>query len=84
MHAAWRIAPDAELRFRFWNEECVLYHGAAGNTHLVPEPVGRLLQALAGAANSVHGLSELVDLHVDDVTKSMQEMRRLGIAEFAA
>lgn len=80
----WRIAPGAELRLRFWGEECVLFHGAAGNTHLLPDVVGTMLQALVQADASAERLSALVDLHVADVRSALLEMSALGIAELAA
>lgn len=80
----WRIAPGAELRLRFWGDECVVFHGAAGNTHLLPDVVGTMLQALVHADASAERLSALVDLHVADVRSALLEMSALGIAELAA
>lgn len=80
--AHWRIVPDARLRMRYWDDECVLYHGAAGDTHRVPEPVGQLLEALAARVSATpEELSEQIDLHHDDVVNSLLDMCRLGIAE---
>lgn len=85
LHARWRIAPDARLQFRYWDDECVLYHGAAGNTHRVPELVGRLLEHLqSGTVATTAALSEGVDLDAGDVQSSLMEMCSLGIAERAA
>lgn len=72
------------MRLRFWGEECVLFHGAAGNTHLLPDVVGTMLQALGQADVSAERLSALVDLHVADVRSALLEMSALGIAELAA
>lgn len=72
------------MRLRFWGEECVLFHGAAGNTHLLPDVVGTMLQALVQADASAERLSALVDLHVADVRSALLEMSALGIAELAA
>lgn len=80
----WRIAPGAELRLRFWGEECVVFHGAAGNTHLLPEIVGSMLQALLNEDASAERLSVLVDLHVADVRSALLEMSALGLTESAA
>lgn len=81
LHARWRIAPDARLQFRYWGDECVLYHGAAGNTHRVPDLVGRVLERLAVDAATTAALSEDVDLDAGDVQSSLLEMCSLGIAE---
>lgn len=81
--ALWRLHADARLRFRYWGDECVLFHGAAGNTHRVAQPVGQLLEALMSSDGSAEQLSERIDLELDDVQLALQEMRRLGIVECA-
>ena len=84
LHAQWRIAPGARLQFRYWDDECVLYHGAAGNTHRVPDLVGRVLERLLVGAATTAALSEDVDLDAGDVQSSLLEMCSLGIAERVA
>ncbi|WP_326533774.1 HPr-rel-A system PqqD family peptide chaperone [Pseudorhodoferax sp.] len=81
LNACWQISADAQLQFRFWGDECVLYHGAAGSTHRVPELVGRLLQCLLQEPATTATLSERVDLDAEDVESSLREMGSLGIAE---
>lgn len=77
----WRIARDAELRLHVWDDECVLFHGAAGDTHLVPELVGQMLQILTHAPASVVDLSAAVNLDVADTRSALHDMAALGIAE---
>lgn len=85
LDARWRVASDARLQLRYWGDECVLYHGAAGNTHRVPELVGRLLERLqSDTVATTAALSEGVDLDAGDVQSSLMEMCSLGIAERAA
>lgn len=80
----WRLAADAGLRLRFWDDECVLFHGAAGDTHRMPGLAGHLLQHLQrGAADRV-GIADAIDLHEDDVASLLEELDRLGITEPAA
>ena len=79
--ASWRIAADAQLQLRFWDVECVLFHGASGDTHRLPDVVGRMLQALATGAATASSLSQAVDLHEEDVSAALRELRRLGILE---
>ena len=81
VHQRWRAAPDSRLRFRFWDDECVLYHGAAGDTHRLPAVVGQLLQALDEAGASIGDLSAAIDLHEDDVHQALRELGQLGIVE---
>lgn len=79
--AVWHLAPDAQLLLRYWDDECVLYHGASGDTHRLPELVGRLLERLGEAPATIPELAEAIDLHEEDVAASLEEFVRLGIAE---
>lgn len=81
LDSKWQIPADAGLQLRFWDDECVMYHGAAGNTHRVPELVGRLLECLLVQPDTTAALSERVDLDADDVQSSLREMCALGVAE---
>lgn len=80
----WRVAADAALQLRFWDGECVLFHGATGDTHRLPEAVGQLIERLLRAPCSESELSEAIDLHEDDVRRSLAELARLGIVERSA
>lgn len=75
----WRLAAESRLRFRYWDSECVVFHGAAGDTHRVPQAVGQLLQALAQQPDDARALSDRIDLHLDDVQAALEELRTLGI-----
>ena len=77
----WRLAGDAALRMHYWDDECVLFHGATGDTHRLPDAVGRLLERVAAAPAGVAALSDAIDLHQDDVALSLAELERLDIVE---
>lgn len=77
----WRAVPGSRLSLRYWDEECVLYHGAAGDTHRLPAVVGQLLQALGEAGASIGDLSARIDLHEDDVHQALRELGQLDIVE---
>lgn len=79
--ARWRVAADAALTLRYWDGECVLFHGAAGDTHRLPEAVGQLLECLRGTPGAAGDLSASVDLDLQDVERSLAELARLGIVE---
>ncbi len=81
--ATWRVASDAQLRLRYWDDECVLYHGASGDTHRLPELVGKLLEHLMQTPATIPALSEAIDLHEEDVDAALNELARLGITEIA-
>lgn len=78
--STWRLQPDARLQLRYWGDECVLFHGASGDTHRLPQPVGELLEALqSGPGARVDDLSERIDLDARDVERSLRDLQRLGI-----
>lgn len=77
----WAVVPDAQLRLRYWDEECVLYHGSSGDTHRLPELVGRLLEHLLVAPATLFELSEAINLHEEDVATALGDLARLGITE---
>lgn len=77
----WQIADDAQLRLRYWDDECVLYHGAAGNTHRLPDLVGLMLEQLQISPASILALAESINLHEEDVETALHELARLGITE---
>lgn len=77
----WRIAEDAQVKFRYWDDECVLYHGASGDTHRLPDLVGQLLEQLAQCPANIPTLAEAIDLHEEDVENALNQLARLGITE---
>jgi len=79
----WRIAPDAQLRLRYWDAECVLYHGASGDTHRLPDLVGHMLERMLQSPATIPVLTEAIDLHEEDVENALNELARLGITEIA-
>lgn len=78
---SWRVAADAELQLRYWDDECVMFHGASGDTHRIGQAVGEMLEHLLRAPASIPELAEAINLHEDDVTAALQELARLGITE---
>lgn len=66
---------------RFWDDECVLHHGASGNTHLLQRWVGELVQALLQADATASQLAERLDLDFVDVERSLREIAGIGVAE---
>jgi PqqD family protein of HPr-rel-A system len=81
---AWRIAPDAQLKMRYWDDECVLYHGASGDTHRLTDLVGHMLERMLQSPASIPELAEAINLHEEDVESALNELARLGITEIAS
>jgi PqqD family protein of HPr-rel-A system len=80
----WRIANDAQLRLRYWDDECVLYHGASGDTHRLTDLVGYMLEQLLQKPASIPELAAAINLHEEDVKTALNELSRLGITETSA
>lgn len=88
----WQIAPGHALLLHTWGDEYVIFDKASGDTHLVSEPAGSLLECLQlGSASFEHlakhvfGQTEiLLKLESHQILKAMtEELTRLGlIAEF--
>ncbi len=64
-----------------WDDECVIWHGAAGDTHRMPLAIGQLLDRLRVASANAAELAIAIDLHRDDVDESLLALKRLGIVE---
>jgi len=77
----WRIVDDSQLSLRYWDDECVLYHGASGDTHRLSGLVGLLLEQLMRGPASSLALSDAINLHHEDVETALFELTRLGMVE---
>lgn len=64
-----------------WDDECVIWHGAAGDTHRLPLAIGQLLDRLRMGPANAAGLSLAIDLHQEDVEQGLSALARLGIVE---
>ena len=60
----WRLL-ETGLRWRAWGGEYVLYHAAAGDTHLLGQAAIEILWRLERGAASVAMLAECVAGHCD-------------------
>lgn len=88
----WQIAPGHELLLHTWGDEYVIFDKASGDTHLVSEPAGSLLECLQLGSASFEHLAEQVfgqteilpKLESHQILKTMtEELTRLDlIAEF--
>lgn len=46
MNSEWALNPDLDLHFRYWEDECVAYVGASGDTHCLSALAGEVLALL--------------------------------------
>ena len=59
----------------------MIWHGAAGDTHRMPQAIGQLLDRLQQSAASASELSLAVDLHLEDVDAGLAALAHLGMVE---
>lgn len=57
----WRVMRPQRLRLRRWGEHVVVYDDRSGDTHLLDDPAGRVLERLASGAASRAELLALAD-----------------------
>lgn len=90
MNQRCRLAPDAKLLWRRWDDEFVVFNDASGDTHLLETVSGTLLQRIAEgpvdqetlcglAAKTLGVAAEEVD--PDSVERVVDELRRLGLVD---
>jgi PqqD family protein of HPr-rel-A system len=87
---SWQLTPPAELHWRQWGDESVLYHAASGDTHLI-DPAGaqvrramqdapktrtELLEGLVGDSDAE--TAQRLSAYLDSL---LANLRRLGVIE---
>ena len=88
----WIFPTDVSLRWRCWDDGCVVYHEGTGDTHLFQEPLVTLIQSLSDTAISEKSLADLIREKQlvgdsDEATlasylnRSLEELSRLGIVQ---
>lgn len=74
----WLVAPAADLRWRCWDDELVVYHVQSGDTHLLNPLAAEALRCLCDASATVEELAAHVartlDVEPDDeLLRQMQQ-----------
>jgi PqqD family protein of HPr-rel-A system len=66
----WRVISDSALRFRFWDDEFVVYNSLSGDTHLLGLTAAQILLKLQQAPSTAIALTEslapLLNAKMDD------------------
>lgn len=67
-HAMWNLRYGQSLRYRYWDEEAVLYNDLSGATHLLGPAALCVLEALRSGPASAESLAStlLNEFEVDD------------------
>ena len=86
----WTLRPDADLRWRSWDGEYVVFHPASGDTHFLNPIAGEVLRYLehrpAGVIELSHHLSDTFELPADEdlasqVRQCLAQFHDLGLIE---
>lgn len=87
----WKLADPERIRWRFWDNQVVVYHADSGDTHLLNPGAGRILMSLrAGPATfdeSIGRLASSTDRFQDDpeslgcIRDLLSEFEESGLVE---
>ncbi len=87
----WCVPPDADLRWKLWGEEAVVFHPASGDTHVLHLIAAETLFVLcerrcATAAELSEHLAAALEVENDDtvlrhVEQCLAQFRELGLIE---
>ena len=83
----WRVVRAARLRYRRFGDESVLYDDASGNTHLLDDVAGAVLEQLLDGSATFDEL--IASVAGDDagpeacehVRRVLDHLRKLGVAK---
>lgn len=87
---SWRVIDAGQLRFRFWDDECVVYHVPSGDTHLLDRASGEALKLLeehpSGTAELARRVAQRLELPDDEllaarIGRVLEELGRLDLIE---
>jgi PqqD family protein of HPr-rel-A system len=82
----WSVVPNATLHWKIWDDQCVVYNDASGQTHLLdPIPALVIRQIHEGCHNSEALFDEVAKVLDVDLTSHVrmtfeQTLRRLDAA----
>ena len=73
----WKVAEAADLRWRFWDDQFVVYSPASGDTHLLNPVAGETLRCLQQAPANLPELIRRVAPRLE-LDPNEQLLERLG------
>jgi PqqD family protein of HPr-rel-A system len=87
---SWRLIPGADLSWRAWDSEYVVYNDLTGHTHRLDYIAGQVLEALVRGPTDLtelaRRLADILDVAptqqlLDSLDKIVQEFLRVGLIE---
>lgn len=88
MHSKWALSSGLDLHFRCWEDECIVYVGASGDTHCLSALTGEILFLLQKNPMDIAQLVQRFE-NVDNSTEDLlpyfesilSELQQLGIVQ---
>jgi PqqD family protein of HPr-rel-A system len=90
----WRVSPDADLRWRFWGDEAIVFHPPSGDTHVLHPIAAEVLQYLCDRCADLNqiasflasqapagGRPDAADPSLQVLTKLLTDFDQLGLIE---
>ena len=60
----WQAIASPAINIRCWGDECVIYHTASGNTHLLGSTAAQILRNLQTAPADVPAMAQSIAGHL--------------------
>jgi PqqD family protein of HPr-rel-A system len=90
--SGWRIVPNATLYWQTWDDDCIVFNSASGQTHLLdPVPTLLLRQIDEGCSDReilLNGTAKLLDIEVTAevrglLDQALKQLNDAGLIELA-
>lgn len=88
MPSTWALSPGLDLHLRCWEDECIAYIGASGDTHCLSALTGEVLALLQKNPMDIVQLAqyfENIDNGIEDLVAYyepiLSELQQLGIVQ---
>lgn len=80
--ARWRLVAEANVEWRFWDNEYVVHHALSNDTHRLSQFAGRLLSELR-QSGSLHtdSLAQGCAAYSDEVAETLAVLEELDLVE---
>ena len=76
----WQVPANAGLRWRTWNDEHVVYHGASGDTHLLNPAAAAILRRMESAPATIEDVARMLgDASLPHATDLLDRFAELGL-----
>ena len=80
---AWRLADDADLQWRIWEEQTIIYHPPSGDTHCLNPLAAAVLRRIEQQPVATQQLVQAVFQTLEmEVTSSLEQQVQMLLGQF--